>query len=555
MNEDSLLGQLAEEFTRRVREGKLPGIEEYANRYPELAGRIRELFPTLMLLEGMAGDDDPSVAEATPSPLSAGSIFGNYRVVREIGRGGMGIVYEAVHLLLEKRVALKVLPVQTSSSPLERFLREAKTAAGLHHTNIVPVFDVGQVAGIPYFAMQYIEGCSLDQALRLANPAGDSDVTKNSEINPKSSADDSIRAGLPAKSAEYFRWVAGIGIQAAAGLDYAHERKIIHRDIKPSNLILDKEGVLWIADFGLARKIEDANLTNSGMLIGTPRYMSPEQAEIARRPVDQRTDIYSLGVTLYELLTRKPVFEGKTPQEVLSQIISREPVAPRRLNPEIPADLETVVLKAMAKQQGDRYQSAQEFGEDLDRWRKMEAIKARPIGPFGRFIRWCRRNPRLMIVTVAAAAIILILSGVYYRSLLIENANTRLALEREKKTRNQISDALNQSEASKQQAEAAQAEADLARKKAETDRTTAQVGRTSAIAISQLGKDPELALLLALEAANSAHTEESERALRQSLLESNIRAVFSASEADFSPDGKTILAIQNNYQPQSEVMG
>jgi eukaryotic-like serine/threonine-protein kinase len=351
MNEDSLLGQLAEDFTQRVREGKLPDIEEYANLYPELAGRIRELFPTLMLLEGMAGNSNPSVAETTPSPLSPGSIFGSYRVEREIGRGGMGIVYDAIHVLLEKRVALKVLPVQTvaDAGQLERFFREAKIAAGLHHTNIVPVFDVGQFAGTPYFAMQYIEGSGLDQILRI--------MQSTAERSPMDQSG-RIAAGLPARLEDYFRWVSGIGIQAAEGLAYAHERKIIHRDIKPSNLLLDNEGVLRIADFGLARKIEDPVLTQSGALIGTPRYMSPEQAETAKRSVDQRSDIYSLGATLYELLTCRPVFEGRTPQDVLSQIMTREPVPPRRLNPEIPADLAIVVMKAMAKRPEDRYQSA-----------------------------------------------------------------------------------------------------------------------------------------------------------------------------------------------------
>jgi hypothetical protein len=287
MTDDSLLDQLVEEFTQRVREGKLPDIEEYASRYPELAGRIRELFPTLMLLEGMAAAGGSAAAETMPSSLSPGSVFGNYRIEREIGRGGMGIVYEAVHVLLEKRVALKVLPVRTpaDAGQLERFFREARTAAGLHHTSIVPVFDVGQVAGTPYFAMQYIEGRGLDQILRIMQSAAEpgplspafsestleitSEAQASSEQeNParetgKRTVQDSmdssarIRAGLPASLKDYFHWIAGIGIQAAEGLASAHERKVIHRDIKPSNLLLDQQGVLWIADFGLARRIED----------------------------------------------------------------------------------------------------------------------------------------------------------------------------------------------------------------------------------------------------------------------------------------------------------
>jgi serine/threonine protein kinase len=299
----------------------------------------------------------------------------------------MGIVYEAVHVLLDKRVALKILPLQVPADArqLERFFREARIAAGLKHPNIVPVFDVGHFGNAAYFAMKHIQGRSLDRILRLMHSAADpafrpgfdltsqayeilSEAAKaNLAANPVSETARRIRAGLPARFEDYLRWVASIGIQAATGLAYAHDQKLIHRDIKPSNLLLDKSGVLWIADFGLARKIEDPALTLSGMLVGTPRYMSPEQAETALRSVDQRTDVYSLGATLYELLTCRPVFEGKTPQEVLLNVLMREPVAPRRLNPAIPEDLETAVMKAMAKRPEDRYQSTREFAEDLHR--------------------------------------------------------------------------------------------------------------------------------------------------------------------------------------------
>ncbi len=423
MNEDSLLGQLVDEFTSRVREGKPPDVEEYVNRYPQLAGRIRELFPTLMLLEGIGVTRCGTATQAMASPLSENSVFGSYHIKREIGRGGMGIVYEAVHALLEKKVALKVLPVGTlaGADQLERFFREARMAAGLHHTNIVSVFDVGQVAGTPYYAMQYIEGSSLDQILHIMQSASGQDA-----VDPSAR----IQAGLPGSAEDYFSWVSGIGMQAAEGLAYAHERKIIHRDIKPSNLLLDNQGVLWIADFGLARKIEDPAMTQSGVMLGTPRYMSPEQAESTRRTVDQRSDIYSLGATLYELLTCRPVFEGKTPQEVLSQIVTREPVAPRRLNPDIPADLAIIVMKAMAKRPDDRYQSARDLADDLEHWRKMEPINARPIGPFGRTIRWCRRNPRVSAITAAAIAVIVLLTGIYIAGMTKKNREIQAALSR-----------------------------------------------------------------------------------------------------------------------------
>lgn len=387
-----ILHQLAEEYTARVRAGELPELEEYARRCPDLAERIRALFPTLLFLEGMAGTGIHEAATAAPGPhlaeLTPGQTFNHYRIEREIGRGGMGVVYEAVHVPLGKRVALKVLSLGAApgSAALERFLREAQTAAGLHHTNIVPVFDIGQAGGLPYYAMQFIEGRGLDRLLQEEkSPTG----------------------------GEYFRWVADLGAQAAAGLAYAHQRGVIHRDIKPSNLILDEQGVLWITDFGLARRASDPSLTHSGAIVGTPRYMSPEQAEAARKPVDHRTDIYSLGATLYELVTRRAPFTGDTPVDILLQILERDPVAPRRLDPTIPRDLETIIHKAMTKRPEDRYQTAAELAEDLRQWLEGEPIRARRIGLAGRAVRWCRRNPLLASVSTTSVAVIVVLTILY----------------------------------------------------------------------------------------------------------------------------------------------
>jgi WD40 repeat protein/serine/threonine protein kinase/tetratricopeptide (TPR) repeat protein len=408
-DESVLLGELAEQFSARVRQGQLPNIEEYAGAHPVLVARIRELFPTLMLLEGMAGAAaPPSETPRNPADLAAGQTFGAYRIEREIGRGGMGVVYEAVHLALDKRVALKILPIHgpRQAGQLERFLREAKTAAGLHHTNIVPVFDVGQVAGMPYYAMQLIDGQGLDRILLAVQP------TSPDQTGPYLPQPACAPAGvLPRQpntpTTTSWSLIADIGIQTAGALAYAHQRGVIHRDIKPSNLLLDAQGVVWITDFGLARRQEDPALTHSGVLLGTPRYMSPEQAEAAKRPVDHRTDIYSLGATLYELLTHRPAFDGRTPQEVVDQIIHKDPLPPRRLNPRVPRDLETIVLKSMAKRVEDRYGSAAELADDLHRWQRLEPIQARRIGPVGRLARWCRRNP--VVASLAAALILLLL--------------------------------------------------------------------------------------------------------------------------------------------------
>jgi WD40 repeat protein len=400
-----VLGQLAEEFTRRVRAGQLPDIDDYAHQHPDLAERIRALFPTLLFLEGMArGQPVVDTGAATVAPrsapgtLAAGQLFNQYRIERELGRGGMGVVYEAVHVALDKRVALKVLPPLAGEGPalLERFLREARTAAGLHHTNIVPVFDIGQSDGTPYYAMQFIRGLGLDLLQTSESVVG---------------AGAALLAAGRARSAQYHRQIAQLGIQAAEGLAHAHERGVIHRDIKPSNLLLDEEGVLWITDFGLARRVADPAMTHSGALLGTPRYMSPEQAEAARRPIDHRTDIYSLGATLYELATRRPAFTGPTPVDVLLQVIEREPVPPRQLDPAVPRDLETIILKAMAKRPGDRYASAADLAEDLRRFLGTEPIKARRIGPIGRLARWTRRNKAVAALLVSVMLTLILGAG------------------------------------------------------------------------------------------------------------------------------------------------
>jgi serine/threonine protein kinase len=234
--------------------------------------------------------------------------LGDFRVVREIGRGAMGVVYEAEQVSFKRRVALKVLRFggAADAEAMERFRREAETVARLHHTNIVPIFAVGCENGVHFFAMQLIAGYSLSAELAGAKAAG---------------------RPLDAKA------VAGWGVQAAEVLAHAHARGVVHRDVKPSNLLLDGEGVVWLTDFGLARRSDEATLTVAGVLLGTPLYMSPEQASALDKPVDQRSDVYSLGATLYELATGRPVFEAPTAKQLLEQIATAEPIPPRRHRP------------------------------------------------------------------------------------------------------------------------------------------------------------------------------------------------------------------------------
>ncbi len=221
---------------------------------------------------------------------------------------------------------------------MRRFRREAETVARLHHTNIVPIFAVGCERDVHYYAMQFIEGQSLADVLA-----------------------ESRRTGKPLSPQD----VAGWGRQAAEALAHAHQRGVIHRDVKPSNLLLDPEGVVWLTDFGLAKRADEATLTVSGALMGTPRYMSPEQAESLERPVDHRTDLYSLGATLYELATGRPVFESATPHGVIARILNEQPARPREVRPGLPRDLETIILTCLAKDPSQRYQTAHALADDL----------------------------------------------------------------------------------------------------------------------------------------------------------------------------------------------
>ena len=265
---ESLVGQVADEFLRRQQQGENPDVEEYTARYPDAAPLLRGVLASLRLIDKSA----PPVAEE-----AAWGTLGDFRLLREIGRGGMGIVYEAEQISLNRRVALKVLPFAATLDErrLQRFKMEAQAAAQLHHPNIVPVYAVGCERDVHFYAMQFIDGQTLAAAIEERRGAA--------EMPAESlrSATTVLEAELPPRSAAYFRRAAEMGVQAADALDHAHQAGIIHRDIKPSNLLLDARGKLWITDFGLAHCQSEASLTVTGDLVGTLRYMSPEQA---RRP-------------------------------------------------------------------------------------------------------------------------------------------------------------------------------------------------------------------------------------------------------------------------------
>jgi outer membrane protein assembly factor BamB len=360
----SALVQVLDEYFAALQNGTPPNKAALLAKYPELAGQLDSCIAALDFIH-QAGTSRP--AGETPTQL------GDFRIVREIGRGGMGVVYEAEQLSLHRPVALKVLRFGAADpGAMDRFKREAETVAKLHHTNIVPVFAVGCEAGVHFYAMQLIDGVGLD---------------KSFEMNPG------------------FAAVARWGVQAAEALAHAHARGIIHRDIKPSNLLLDREGTVWLTDFGLARQSSEVTLTVTGMLLGTPRYMSPEQADATQHKVDARSDVYSLGATLYELATGKPVHDGETPQRVLAQILQEEPIPPRQYIPDMPRDFETVLLKCLAKEPNDRYGTAQELADDLRRFANGEPIKARRPSFRERAARWAKKH-RKQVALLALTAIV-----------------------------------------------------------------------------------------------------------------------------------------------------
>jgi serine/threonine protein kinase/Tfp pilus assembly protein PilF len=516
---DPVLDDVIEEVANRLQAGEPVDAEAILARYPERADSIRRLLPAIEVMAEFGVSASRLAARGMPAgvgPLDTAQalgVLGDFRILREVGRGGMGVVYEAEQMSLGRRVALKVLPFAGAldAQQLRRFQTEARAAAQLHHTNIVPVFWVGCEQGVHYYAMQFIEGRTLADVIRelrelegidasgtgfqpvsecntdkmpvplnagrkspalgidapedLPRPTGekvaegqvrgsdaghaDQDPADHSSelsapahqpsrtgLQPVSQSTtgkmpEPLSAGscspdptegplLPhadrpgrtsassTRNRAYFRNAARLGVEAAEALEHAHQEGIIHRDIKPANLMVDAIGHLWVTDFGLARLQSDNGLTITGDLLGTLRYMSPEQALGNRVLVDARTDVYSLGVTLYELVALQPSFEGRDRQELLRRIADEEPRSPRKLNGLVPREFETIILKAMAKEPASRYQTAQELADDLGRFLEDKPIRARRLSLLERAAKWSRRHKPLLgsaIVVLVMAVI------------------------------------------------------------------------------------------------------------------------------------------------------
>jgi eukaryotic-like serine/threonine-protein kinase len=388
---------LASEFTERLRKGEQPSLSEYAANYPDLAEDIETLFPAILAAERLKVSRERSSDGRASLGAAALERLGDFRIVREIGRGGMGVVFEAEQESLGRRVALKVLPRQALLDPkhLRRFHREARIAANLHHTNIVEVFGVGEQDGFHYYVMQYIHGVGLDAVIAHLAKTAHSLPTASAETELVEAALrqllGSASAGGPRQALGplYWRSVARLGLQAAEALHYAHTQGTLHRDIKPANLLLDTAGTLWLTDFGLAKTARSENVSLAGDVVGTLRYMAPERFQ---GQVDQRSDIYSLGLTLYELLLLEPAYAETDRTHLIQRITHEPPPPPSRSNPQIPRDLETIILKTIAPDPNHRYRCAGELADDLRCFLDDRPILARRAGPVERLGRWCRRN-------------------------------------------------------------------------------------------------------------------------------------------------------------------
>jgi serine/threonine protein kinase/WD40 repeat protein len=441
---DPRLAQAVEEYQAALKAGRAVDRQALRARCGPLAAALEECLDAVDLLYGAAGGFGPSPtggADEVVAAVRTHEPVGDFRIVREVGRGGMGVVYEAEQVSLRRRVALKVLPLAAVIDPrqLQRFRNEAQAAACLHHPHIVPVYAVGVDRGVHYYAMQFIDGRTLAAVIaELAARAGASEPTAAGTDGPPAADRDAVTAGPaaptaastlpPPRSPAFFRTVARLGVQAARALDYAHERGVVHRDVKPANLLLDGAGNVWVTDFGLAHFQGSPGLTMTGDLVGTLRYMSPEQAGGKRSYVDHRTDVYSLGLTLYELLALEPAFPGCDRQEVLRQVAEHDPPPVRRRNPAAPVELETIIAKAAAKVPTERYATAQELADDLQRFLDDQPIHARRPGLLARGRKWARRHRP--IAASLALSLALLAAGAVIGLLLYAQEQHDLARER-----------------------------------------------------------------------------------------------------------------------------
>ena len=417
---EKILDLISNEVALREEQGEAPQLDEYLGRFPEYAEPLKRQFAlhqallshsskrgdqektslappperrTGQLAETVAGNAGPAT-EQDIAPLEQVGL-GRYEIIAELGRGGMGVVYKARQKQLNRLVALKMIlaGAHAGADELSRFRREAEAFAQLQHPNLVQIYEVDEQEGRPFFSLEFLEGGSLDQRIH----------------------------GRPQPPMQAAQMVETL----ARAVHAVHQHGIIHRDLKPANVLLTADGTPKIGDFGLAKKLGQGGQTLSGDIVGTPSYMAPEQAAGKLEEIGPQTDVYALGTILYEMLTGRPPFLAQTSLDTVNQVIAQEPVPPRRLQPKVPRDLETICLKCLHKDPQHRFASALELAQDLHRFQEGEPIQARPTGLARRLVKWARRNPaRATLMGVSLAAILaLFLIGVIY------NARLQLALD------------------------------------------------------------------------------------------------------------------------------
>ena len=459
IDREALLERVLDEVAQRVRDEEAVTLEEYVDRYPDLAIQLRELLPSLLLLEGAAEESTTAASEIQSFSIAAGSVLGDYRLLRELGRGGMGVVWEADQLSLGRVVALKLLPPVSSASGAlgRRFELEAQAVARLEHAHIIEVFEIGEAEGIAFYAMRRVDGVGLDRVIAAlhnrpdrgsseAEKAGESSRELAQRLRAGAADGESSKVPAPAvrslseereaagasrpmtdSSPRFYESVARLGACVADALAHAHAEGILHRDIKPSNLLLDRSCKIWVADFGLAKLLDAEDLTQSGDAVGTLRYMGPERLNGWSDP---RSDVYSLGATLYELVSGRPPHDSTDRPSLVRRILSEEVARLRTVDSRAPQDLETILSKALSREPGDRYDGASAMRDDLQRFADKRPIAARRVSALERARFFARRNPILtllggaIVVLAAVASISAVRLGHRTRELTDERART-----------------------------------------------------------------------------------------------------------------------------------
>ncbi len=400
---DARLAAALEELEAAFKKGSSDDREAILKKYGDIADLLEPCLDGLSFLyKAVSKPVELQTDGNTPLQLD------DFRIVREIGRGGMGIVYEAEQVSLRRRVALKIFPMAAilGERQLARFQNEVQAAAMLDHRHIVSVYSVGSDKGVHYYVMQLIDGQNLSEVIdelqdveSIENETSEraSEFVQRLQTQRQQSSDSGPRL--------YFQAVARLGIEIAEALHYAHQEGIVHRDIKPANLLVDESGSIYVSDFGLARIETSPTLTMTGDVLGTLRYMSPEQAHGKQQVIDHRTDIYSLGVTLYELLALRVPFDSENREELFRQVTMHDAPSLQRLQSGNAGDLATIIHKAIEKLPGERYDTAADFADDLRRFIEGEPIAARPVSGIAKVVRWARKNPVVAILFMLIAGL------------------------------------------------------------------------------------------------------------------------------------------------------